>query len=156
RRQPGAIDLARSHEGSLRIWFHTRSGLEDVLKEELGREFGRSRFVAPGIIEAELSGPLSRAAAIRTALHVGFPLVELPRGTDLAEDIVRALSAPASLAIFRAFTSAGGPIRFRIAFVQGGHRRAVVWRCAELIRAETRELVNDPKESTWEVVVSEV
>jgi 23S rRNA G2445 N2-methylase RlmL len=156
RRVPGAIDPAGAHDGILRVRFHTRSGLEDVLKEELGRAFGKARFVSPGVVEAELEGPLSRALAVRTALHVGFPLEPSAMGDDLAADIVRALCAPASLAIFRAFSAAGAAIRFRLAFVRGGHRRSVVWRCAELVRAETRELVNDPKESTWEVLVDDV
>ncbi len=156
RRDPGAIDPRRTHAGPVRIWFHTRSGLEDVLKEELGRSFGRSRFVAPGIVEAELAAPLSKALAVRTALHVGFPLEPAPLSDDRATDIVRAITAPTSMELFRAFSAPGAAIRFRLAFVRGGHRRSLVWKCAELVRAETRELVNDPKESTWEVFVDDL
>lgn len=164
RRSPGAIDPTGAHDGSLRIRFHTRSGLEDVLKEELGRSFGKARFLSPGVVEAQLesSCPLARALAVRTAVRVGFPLEAVARthasdGDDLAADIVRALCKPASLAIFRAFSArSGAAIRFRLAFVRGGHRRSVVWKCAELVRAQTRELVNDPKESTWEVLVDDV
>lgn len=145
REAPGAIDPTRSYEAPLRIWFHTRSGLEDVLREELGPS---SRFVAPGIVEAKLEGPLAGALAIRTATHVGFPL---PGGPD-EEAIIRALGE--GRAIFRAFTTTDAPIRFRLAFAQGGHRRAIVWRIAERVRAEVPGLLNDPRASTWEVVVS--
>jgi 23S rRNA G2445 N2-methylase RlmL len=159
RRAPGAIDVSGTHEGPLPIWFHTRSGLEDVLKEELlstsWSSGGPPRFVAPGVVEAKLEGALSRALRIRTAVHVGFPLAPAPKGTDLAADIVRGICSAPALDIFRAFTSTEARIRFRVAFVRGGHRRSIVWRCAELVRAASSELVNDPKESTWEVLVDE-
>ena len=158
RAAPDAIDPARAHEGPLRVWFHTRSGLEDVLKEELGPTFGKARFVAPGIVECELSGPLSKALSIRTATHVGFPLAPVDKSDDLAEDIVRGVTEPAAVGVLRAFTSKpeGSPIRFRIELSRGGHRRSVMWRIAERIRASGSELLNDPKASTWEVVVDDV
>jgi predicted RNA methylase len=163
RRLPGAIDPTRAHGGRLRIWFHTRSGLEDVLKDELGPTFGRSRFVAPGIVETELDGPLSNALAIRTAVHVGFPLAPVKRGDDLAADIVRVIGAENALAILRAFSPVRAekatdiaPIRFRIELARGGHRRSLVWRIAELVRTECPELVNDPTSSPWEIAVDEV
>ncbi len=160
RRTPGAIALSQVQDRPLPIWFHTRSGLEDVLKEELGSAFGTPRFVAPGVVEAQLEGALSSATKIRTATHVGFPLVPVPGvdGRDLAADIVRAIGSPSALGILRALTvrDEGAPIRFRLAFARGGHRRSIVWRCAELVRKELTDLVNDPKESTWEVVIDEV
>ncbi|MDF2692548.1 MAG: putative N6-adenine-specific methylase containing domain protein [Labilithrix sp.] len=156
RRSSGVIEPARAHTAPLRIWFHTRSGLEDVLKDELGASFGRARFVAPGIVEAELDGPLSKALAIRTAIHIGFPLTPVTRGEDVAADIVKTLASPETRGIFRSFTSESGTIRFRIALVRGGHRRALVWRIAELVRSECPELVNDPTASPWEVAIDEV
>jgi len=156
RETPEAIDPGRRHEGPIRIWFHTRSGLEDVLKDELGATFGKARFVAPGVVEAELDAPLAKALEIRTATHVGFPLASFDKGEDLAVDITAALESPAAMAIFRAFTSKpdGAPIRFRIELARGGHQRSVVWRVAERVRAG-RELLNDPKASPWEVVVED-
>ncbi len=160
REAPDAIDPARIHEGALRIWFHTRSGLEDVLKEELGKRFGKARFVAPGVVEGELTAPtpLADALSVRTATHVGFPLAPLEKSTDPAEDIVRGIESPAALGILRAFTTKpeGSAIRFRIELTRGGHQRSVMWRVAERVRASGRELLNDPKASPWEVVIDEV
>lgn len=158
RQTPGEIVPGRAHDRPLEVWFHTRSGLEDVVKEELGAAFAKPRFVAPGIVAAELTGPLARALAVRTAAHVGFPLAPLDKGGDLAEDIVRAVCSAPSLAIFRAFTSTpdGAAIRFRLELARGGHRRAVAWRVAELVRSSSHGLVNDPKASTWEVHVDDV
>jgi 23S rRNA G2445 N2-methylase RlmL len=157
----GEIDPSRSPAKPLRIWFHTRSGLEQVLQEELGTDFGRPRFVSPGIVEAELAGPLKKALAVRTALHVGFPL-EVVDKKDLAHDIVDALASSEAEGIFGSFTSSA-QIRFRLEFARGGHRRAVAWSVAELVRTAGRDrsdgaprLVNDPRSSPWEVVVDEV
>ncbi|MBX3221624.1 MAG: methyltransferase [Labilithrix sp.] len=157
RQAPGAIVPERALGRPRAVWFHTRSGLEDVVKDELGTAFAKPRFVAPGVVEAELAGPLASALAIRTATHVGFPLAPLAKGKDLAADIVRAVCSADALAIFRAFTEApeDAAIRFRLELTRGGHRRAVAWRVAELVRAETRVLVNDPKASTWEVHVDD-
>jgi len=157
RERPGAIDLARAAAGPIAIRFHTRTGLEQIVCAELGDDW-RPRVAGPGLVDARLTGPLGKAIAIRTALDVGFPLdpIQRPAGEETAEAIVRAVTDPRALAIFRAFTAAeGGPIRFRLAWTHGGHRRALAWRCAELVAAATTELVNDPTESTWEVIVDD-
>jgi predicted RNA methylase len=164
RERPGAIDLGRAAEGPIAIRFHTRTGLEEIVRGELGDDW-RPRVAGPGLVDARLTGALGKAAAIRTAVDVGFPLdpTQVRRGKDgkdggeeIAETIVRAITDPRALAIFRAFTRTdGGPIRFRLAWTHGGHRRALAWRCAELIAAATTELVNDPTESTWEVIVDD-
>jgi 23S rRNA G2445 N2-methylase RlmL len=155
RDQPGAIDAARTADGPLSIRFHARAGLEEVVCRELGDSW-RPRVAGPGLVDARLDGPIAEALAIRTALHVGFPLDPVPVREELAEAIVRAITQPRALAILRAFTSTeGGPIRFRLAWTHGGHRRALAWRCAELVAAATTELVNDPTESTWEIVVDD-
>lgn len=164
REHPGAIDLTRAFDGPVAVRFHARVGLEAVVEAELGGAW-RPRIAGPGIVDARLEGPLARATAIRTALNVGFPLDPVPVREELAEAIVRAIMEPRSLAILRAFAQGGGgarpdapreqPIRFRLAWARGGHRRALAWRCAELIAAATSELVNDPRDSTWEVVVED-
>lgn len=155
RAQPGAIDLGRAPEGPLAIRFHARTGLEQIVTAELGDTW-RPRVDGPGRVDARLVGPLATATAIRTALHVGFPLDPVPVREELAEAVVRAITDPRALAILRTFTrTEGGPIRFRLAWTHGGHRRALAWRCAELVAAATKELVNDPTESTWEILVDD-
>ena len=147
RKSAGAIDV----EGTLpkaRIHFHVRSGLEDILKDELSRT---TKFVSPGVIETTLNAPLSSALSVRTALDVGFPLADRETG-DLAESIAEALGSEEALGIFRAFTSSM-PARFRLSFAKGGHQRGVVWKVAEKVAATSKDIVNDPKESTWEVGV---
>lgn len=153
RKSGGVIDVERTLPKA-RIHFHVRSGLEDILKDELSRT---TKFVSPAIIEATLDGPLSDALGVRTALDVGFPLTDRPfnesKNADaLAAEITKALTGDEALAIFRTFTSSM-PARFRLDLVAGGHQRSTVWKVAETIASSTKEIVNDPKESTWEVRV---
>lgn len=157
RETPGAIDLSRAMDGPIAVRFHARSGLEVLVAEELGEEW-RPRIAGPGLVDARLTGPLASAAAIRTAISIGFPLDPIPvKEGDLASSIVAAIVQPKALGILRAFTrTEGAPIRFRIAWVRGGHRRALTWQCAELVAKATKELVNDPTESTWEIVVDDL
>jgi 23S rRNA G2445 N2-methylase RlmL len=148
RKNAGAIEVEASLPKA-RVHFYVRSGLEEVLKDELSRA---TKFVSPGIIETTLNGPLSSALAIRTALDVGFPLEDRTSEGDLAAEIAEALTSEEALRIFGAFTTAT-PARFRLSFAKGGHQRSIVWKVAETIASSTKEIVNDPKESTWEARV---
>src|SRR5262249_53407527 len=152
RSSPASIDPSQKHDGPLRVRFHARAGLEDLVADELGSGFGPPRTIGPGVVEAELRGPLERALALRCPTHVGLP-IDVPGSGDKAEAIVGALTSPAALGILRAFTriDEGAAIRFRLEIKPGGHQRALVWRCAELVRERTHAIVNDPRESTWSV-----
>jgi 23S rRNA G2445 N2-methylase RlmL len=46
-------------------------------------------------------------------------------------------------------------VRYRLAWQDGGHRRAVTWSAAQAIGKRAPALVNDPTASLWEVVVAE-
>jgi 23S rRNA G2445 N2-methylase RlmL len=157
RRTPGRIDGSAAAPEALRVRFHARSGLETIVREELDGAFGDARVVGPGLVEATLEGPLQRALAIRTATHVAFPLESLGKGGDLAERVARSLTSAEAMAVFRAFTRVddGAPIRFRLAFARSEHARDVAWRCAELVGKRSRAIVNDPRQSTWEVHIDD-
>lgn len=150
-----AIVRDRAMDAPVVVRFHTRAGLEAILEEELGERW-RPRVAGPGVVEARLDGPIADALDVRTALDVGFPLEPLNVAGGLAETIVRALTGERAMRVFRTYTETGGaPVRFRLAFATPGHRRALVWRCAELVRDATPELANDPRESAWEVLVDD-
>jgi len=147
----GGIVPDASFDRPTPIRFHVRSGLEAVLMEELGGAFGTPRLIFPGVVEATIEGPFARALAIRTALHVGFPLAPL-RGR-VVEVVPRALASEDARAVLRTL-STGPVVRFRLAFPEG-HRRADVWAIAEHVRRTTPDLVNDPKGSPWEVAITD-
>lgn len=154
RERGATIALARAPDRPTRVRLHARAGLEPLVVEELGAAL-EPAVVGEGLVDATLSGPLSEMTSVRTALHVGFPLAPVPAQGELGDAIADALLARPALELLRAFTETDGPIRFRLAFLRGGHRRAVTWRCAERIRRSGTELVNDPTASTWEVVVDD-
>ena len=132
------------------IAFSCRAGLERILVGELAADF-TPRVAGPGRVLATLSGPLARVFTARTWIDVGFPLP--PAQGEVAPAVAAALASPTARAIFSAYTA--GPIRYRLHWAEGGHRRALVWRCAQAIAAVCPTLVNDPTESTWEVLVEE-
>jgi precorrin-6B methylase 2 len=67
---------------------------------------------------------------------------------------VRALVSPAARAIFSTWTK--GPVRYRVAWSKGGHRRAAVWSIAQRVQEIDKALVNDPTDTTWEARVVEI
>jgi SAM-dependent methyltransferase len=54
--------------------------------------------------------------------------------------------------LLRAMTT--GPIRWRLGF-PSGHRRATVWQVARDVAARAPELVNDPTDTTWDILVTD-
>jgi hypothetical protein len=54
--------------------------------------------------------------------------------------------------LLRAMTQ--GPIRWRLGF-PSGHRRATVWQVARDVAARAPELINDPTDTTWDVLVDD-
>jgi SAM-dependent methyltransferase len=71
---------------------------------------------------------------------------------DEAAAIVAALTSAEVRGLLRAMTAGG--IRWRLG-VPSGHRRALVWRVARDVTAAAPELVNDPSQTTWDVLVDD-
>jgi 23S rRNA G2445 N2-methylase RlmL len=153
RGEASAIDETAGAKVPLPILFFCRPGLQPICAEELDSLRGgwSAQAVGPGEVRAVLRGPLASVLASRTATQVGFPLAPVESTGDLAEAVARAIASDAARTIFRTFTR--GVPRYRLAFAEGGHKRATVWKIAELVQARAQELVNDPKDSTWEAVV---
>ncbi len=151
RTETSAIDLEASLERPWPVVFRCRAGLESILVDEIGKNH-TPRAVEEGRVQAILRGPLSAALVPRTALS--FALLLGPEtGTDEAKIAGDLLASEPAWRILRTFTR--GPIRFRLAFESGGHRRGLVHRLAERLRVERPEVVNDPTASAWEALVRE-
>jgi 23S rRNA G2445 N2-methylase RlmL len=151
RTEVSAIDPDASLDRPWPVVFRCRAGLESVLVEELGKK--RSpRAIEEGRVQAVFRGPLSGALAARTALS--FALLLGPEtGKDEEGLVADLLAADPAWRILRTFTR--GPIRFRLAFETGGHRRGLVHRVAERLRTARPEVLNDPTASSWEALVRE-
>ena len=152
RKGRGAIDGTRAPAAPLRIAMVTRWGLEELTAGELSRIAAVSdvREAGRGRVEARLTGRLDSLFAARTALGFQFPLAPEPIRLDEtpAESVARAAAGPEARAILGAFTD--GAVRYRIAWADGGHRRAATWDTASAIAARAPDFVNDPTASLWE------
>jgi 23S rRNA G2445 N2-methylase RlmL len=147
-------------ERPVRVAARCRRGLEALLLEELsgigaGAPALRRSACGGAWIELMLSAPLNRLFEARTMLSFAFPLKErrLSPGEDVAGAVTEVLLSADALAILRRFTLGG--IRYRIAWAEGGKRRASVWRAAQAVQSRAPDLVNDPTRSTWDVIVRE-
>lgn len=157
RASPSSIDGSKPPPRPVPIVFRCRAGLEPILESELG-EAWKPRASGKGEVHGTLSGPLDGAFVARTALEFAFvlPAITLPKAAAPAvatDAIAEALTSADARLVFDTWTQ--GQVRYRIAWAKGGHRRADVWRVAKRVSELAPELVNDPTESTWEVLVHE-
>jgi len=146
-----AIDPKRAPSRPLLTRFRCRAGLAPIVASELPASFA-AHIVTPSSVEATLAHPISACFAARSALDFGFVVPpELVTGDDVEAAVVRALVKARK--IFGEVEKP--PHRFRLSFTGSGHRRGSVWKIAESVRTASPDLVNDPTDSHWEVVVRE-
>jgi 23S rRNA G2445 N2-methylase RlmL len=132
-----------------RLLARSRSGLAAFVAEELG-ELG-PRVTSPGSVAFEFGGSLRELYRARIATDFGVVVSPARPLPATPESLATLVTSPDALAVFRAWTE--GPLRFRLSFSAGGHRRAEAWRVAELVADRSGELVNDTRDAPWEVVV---
>ena len=109
-------------------------------------QFQGSRFVltlGPTAVGALASPPFA------TDFDADLPVPTLDQGTGFGSIVDTVISVRELL---RAMTQ--GPIRWRLGF-PSGHRRATVWQVARDVAARAPELVNDPTDTTWDVLVDD-
>lgn len=152
----GRVDAARSAPQPVAFVALSRRGLEDLLAEELSGVAAvvEVRVEGPGRVRARLAGSIDALLSARTMLSFQFPLPSEVRrdGEALSETIARAATSEAAREIFAAWTE--GPVRYRIAWAEGGHQRAAIWDASSAIALRAPDFVNDPTASTWEIVVA--
>lgn len=152
RGEESRIDDDRAPGIATPVLLHCRDGIEEMLADDASLAF-EGRVARPGRVAATLRGPMRELWSLRTMTRFGFPLPQqsLRDGEDAGDALVRAMTSPEAKRLFATWTR--GAVRYRIAWGGGGHRRAVVWRCAKQIAERDPALVNDPTDSTWEVTV---
>lgn len=137
------------------VRLHCKAGLGAVLAEEVGVPPEGDAWVETRVArwDALWAWRLWATAGLRVPLGVS---ASSPSGnrTDAgdASAIVETLTSPDVRALLRAMTR--GPIRWRLGF-PSGHRRALVWQIARDVAARAPELVNDPTQTVWDVLVDE-
>lgn len=162
---PSTIVLDRAPPAPVVVIVRCRTGLEPLLAAELDEAGLVVRRLGVGRVAIDLAAPLSALSGSRTMLTAGVlvPIAAGParaaaRGRDeaagvTAEAIAEALAAPHVTALLAAWTD--GPIRWRLDFERGGHRRALVWAAAAAVRARAPALLNQPRQATWDVVIGD-
>jgi len=150
RSAPTTIQAATELPGAASIVLRCRSGMARFAGQQARALLGVDTNDDPLGVALTWAGPLEALHRVRIALDAALAF-ELPSGLDLAQRVADTLNQPALVAALRAWSA--GPLRFRLSFVDGGARRAVVQTVARLLRERDSPLHNDSRETPWSVVV---
>ncbi|MDP9149033.1 MAG: methyltransferase, partial [Myxococcota bacterium] len=161
----GHLDPRRTPDRPVEVVALCRNGIESLLAEELSADAARrsgheergvsdAHTTAPGRVSATLSSAMGELFRARTMLSFYFPLPteRAHDGEPVEETVARALRSEHAKSIFAAWTV--GAVRYRIAWAEGGHKRAQTWALAGVLGKQAPELVNDPTLSLWELIVT--
>lgn len=140
------IALDRSLPRASSVVLGCRSGLARLLADEAAA-LG-ARVTSDAEVAFTHAGSLRPLLELRLASSVA---IAWPLDGAAPSDILSALLDPSLLATLRAWTD--GPLRFRLEWQSGGHRRAETFRIAQGLREAGSELVNDPTLAPWVIAV---
>lgn len=132
------------------LW-ECRGGLGPLLAEELRALGHRLVEQKPDFAITRFAGPLGAVFAARLWTQVGL-MVPLGEG-ELAAAITEAICNPSVRDLLPALTR--GAVRWRLELASGGPRRAMVWQVVRDVAQRAPELVNEPADTTWTLVVDE-
>lgn len=147
REEPSELALDERLPEPWRVVLGCRAGLTGVLSEELGA-LGVPRAPAPDRVELDFGGTLRELLVARTALDMGLS-IELPveRGALPVERIATALARERTLRLLERWTH--GVPRFRVAWTDGSHHRALTWELARAVRERTTRVRNESHRALW-------
>lgn len=134
-----------------RMTWSCRRGLGPLLANELSGLGYAILERRPDAIVTSFAGPLRAAGAARLWTHLGL---HAPLGEGaLATAVPAAICAPAVRELLIAQTR--GTVRWRLELASGGRRRALIWQIAREVARRAPELLNEPADTTWTLVVDE-
>jgi predicted RNA methylase len=132
-----------------RVALSCRAGLAEVLASELAGRWA-PRVCGPERVELDYQGALAELLVARTALDVGLLVaLEPSEEEDPIARIASALCRESTLALLRSWTH--GVPRFRVAWNEGGHRRAPTWALARAVSERSTALTNESHHALWTV-----
>ncbi len=148
-----AIDVAPPSPLVVRL--RCRAGLASMLRDELAALRWKPIARRDDAVDVTLDGPFGALHASRlwTTASIRIEL-SAARGEkdDIGERITRTMLSSPVRALLSAWTR--GPIRWRLGFPEG-HKRSIVWRVAKAVTSQAPELINDPTQTTWDVLVDD-
>ena len=147
---PSHILNAVSPPRPIHLKLFCRGGLEKILTEEFSPSW-QATAEGTGVVFVRLSEQLAELFHARTWTSAVFPL-GLFEGT-CEESVINAITSERAQKILSLWTQ--GPIRYRIAWADGGHRTSLTLSIAKKVFDKYPHLVNDPRSSPWEFDIYE-
>jgi hypothetical protein len=145
RTESSSIAVELPPPAPVTVRLHCKPGLAGLLADD----FPRCQPHGDAAIDIELASSWQQLFASHLWISAG---VRIPLDTDDPSSIAKTIASPAVRTLLAAWTR--GPIRWRLGFARG-HRRAVVWRIAREVATYAPELVNDPRQTTWDILVDD-
>lgn len=137
------------------VVFRCRRGLEEIVAHEVEERVPGARSIridSDGRVGAMYDGPLAALGAVRTAIDVALVFSTRSSDQDLVQSVASLVTSPDLAGVLRRLTT--GPIRYRLAWADGGKSRKITWDIASAVRARAEDLINDPTQSPWQITVS--
>ena len=162
RNQPSIIRMDRplTHFTGLQIHLRGRSGLEEIVRDEVEQSARvRAKFrideVVPGLVALTPIAPFSLGDiyTLRCFGNVAFVLgaVDGPDDDKSITKMAAAITSELSCRVFKTFTE--GPIRYRLDFVSKGHQRGAVRLLANRAYELCPEILNDSRSAPWTISI---
>jgi len=162
--QKAAANVARQQAASgirldallekTRIHLRTRTGLEEILEDELCEHSAKFQpaHQGRGLLALDPVGPFSWADVY--ALRC-FSSASLVLGTvKRTDEIAKIIAAPTTQRLLEAATA--GPIRYRLEFADRGHQRGAVRELGDRVFALAPKLLNDSRDAPWQITIHEI
>jgi hypothetical protein len=150
------MDRLLSDFSGLRIHLHCRTGLEDIVRDEVNYHFVKHRKfriveVRSGLVLITQEAPfsLSDIYTLRCFATAGFFLghVKGSSSAESADALASVMTSPLAQSILTAFTE--GSIRYRMEFVGRGHQRGAVRMISNKAYILCPDILNDPQSAPW-------
>lgn len=144
------VDAEATVPESELVW-HCRGGLGPLLAEELTALGHRIVERNADWVRTRFAGRLGEVHEARLWTQLG--LVVPLGGGELAAAITEAICQPQVRKLLPRLTR--GVVRWRLELASGGPRRAMVWQVVRDVAQRAPELINEPADTTWTIVVDE-
>lgn len=148
---PGKIDWEASFRfvPGIRIHFHCRSGLEEILENEVvEKNLFRILQRFPGMVAVE---PLGDFCLKDIFTHRCFSSAALVLGFSdgSAESLANVIGSEKTLRFLHAFYK--GPLRYRLEFTGRGHQRGLIRDVTDRVFSLNPALINDSRSADWQI-----
>lgn len=154
RGEASTIVLGEALPHPTKVRLRCRTGAEVVVADQVG---ARLASPSPEILDDATvgltwSGTLGELHRVRTAIDYAL-VFALEEGDSIADRVVATMQQPRLVEALTTWT--GGVVRFRLAFAEGGRRRAAIKQIAQRLTALGSPLINDSRAAPWSIEVDE-